>query len=135
MEEEAIHDLQGALLDVFVGPVDRVSGLEAHDGSPSLAPESLPGLLGGQIVKIIGRIMGSCQESDRTGQEDISLSVEGPDPRMSLLGGLVDLPSLSALIIRKLFFNLEEAQKIPILIHQDDLLTHGNQGGLGLAHG
>jgi hypothetical protein len=39
MHEQAVDDLQGALLDVLVRPVDRVAGLESHDGPPPTLAE------------------------------------------------------------------------------------------------
>jgi hypothetical protein len=106
MQEEAIHDLQSTLLDVFVGPVDGVSRLEAHDGSPTLVVERLPGLCGGQVVGAVLLIVRRLQESNWSGQEHIALGIEYADSRMGFFGSSVYLLGLALFIIREFLSKL-----------------------------
>jgi hypothetical protein len=50
VEQEAVDDFEGALLDVLVGAVDGVARLEADDALPALLGEHLAQLARGVVV-------------------------------------------------------------------------------------
>ena len=99
VEEEAVHDLQRGLLDVLVGAVDGIAGLETHDGSPTPPGEHAPRLCRG--VAQFGELgldgAGPVHQPDIAAQEYFSLPVEPGHAGVRLVGGLVDLAGLPLL--------------------------------------
>ena len=54
VDEQAVGEGQGGLLDVFVADVGGVARLEADDRPPALGFEQDPGLLGRELVAVEG---------------------------------------------------------------------------------
>jgi hypothetical protein len=50
VDEETIRDLERALGQILVGPVDRVAGLESHYAPPAALIEGLARLVGGEVA-------------------------------------------------------------------------------------
>jgi hypothetical protein len=72
VHQQAVHDLERALLDVFVGSVDRVPRLEADHRSPS-APVELGARLGGR-QSVRHEVVVGGQRDDFEGARDTAVA-------------------------------------------------------------
>ena len=70
VQEQAVHDLQRALLDVLVRAVDRVAGLEPDHALPAPLGERGPGLGRGQAVLLERRVRRQGQRPERAGHRE-----------------------------------------------------------------
>lgn len=54
MQKETIDDFKGTFLDIFVGAVDRIAGLEPHNGAPTFFTEEGTGIH--RINAVVGKL-------------------------------------------------------------------------------
>src|SRR5579875_3243120 len=105
---EAIDRLQRALLDVFVGTVNRVARLEGDN--------TLPATLGEQPARLCGRVaingeLLRLQGDDTHGatQQHLALLIQHADTRMGLVFRAIDLTRLKPLVVAVLFLDAQHS--------------------------
>src|SRR5215211_8280115 len=99
VEEEAVHGLKGALLDVLVGAVDGVTGLEADYALPALLDEHCSQLSRFVVVAGEGAAVGRPYELHLAPEQYLSLLVERGYAGVLPIRGPVDHLSLAFLIV------------------------------------
>lgn len=132
MEEQAVDHLEGALLDVLVGAVHRISRLEADDGAPTALLECLPCLQGIKRERRELRRLPAVQQPHRASHVRLRPLVQLADPRVRLVGGAVHKFRLPALLVRVDLGDLEDAvDHIILLADQGHPLTGAQPPGQG----
>src|SRR5215207_5656009 len=136
VEEEPVHGLQSALLDVLVGAVDGVPGLEADHPSPALLGEELPELV--RLVVVAGErpvVRLLLQERHLPAQEHLSLAVEGTYAGVLQVGRTVDLPRLALLLVGVAVLEEHRGDHAPVAVLKGYLLALAYGVRLVLADG
>jgi hypothetical protein len=123
VEQEAVDDLEGALLDVLVGAVHRVPGLEADDALPAPLPEGGPRLGRIQAVGPEIGVPGAVEHGHRAAHEGVPAPVERGHARMGLLGRPVDLLRLLLLLVREDVLDVKDGQHRPLPVPQRHIVS------------
>ncbi len=114
VDQEPVHQLQGTLLDVLVGPVDGVPGLEPHHGPPAPLLENGPGFKGIEFIGL--EALEQRRPSEKAhlpSQKGIAPPVKILDAGVLLLVGPVDVPRLFFLVVAEFLLKQEEADHLP----------------------
>src|SRR5215218_4772056 len=99
VEEEAVHGLKGALLDVLVSAVDGVTGLEADYALPALLDERCSQLSRFVVAAGEGTAVGRLYELHLASEQYLSLPVKRGHAGVLPIRGPVDHLSLALLIV------------------------------------
>ena len=111
MQEQTIHSFEGALLNVFMGAVDGVAGLEAHHGFPSLFDEEFARI--GRIDLVCGEqgVGVPLQQPNGTGEVDGSLIVNDGNARMLSFVRTIDVDGFVGFVIAIFLGQFQNADK------------------------
>ena len=126
MNEQAIHHLQGALLNILVGAMNWISRLEGHDAPPSPLGEGRPAARRRKLV--LGEHPGRSRvldEPNLAGQQHLALLVQPRHAGMGLIGGPVDVLRLPALVVAVDFVDPHQGQRCAA-VRQGDLPALGD---------
>jgi hypothetical protein len=93
LDQQPVGVLEGGLLDVLVGPMGGVAGLEADDSLPVPVVEQDPGLLGQQVVVVVAMFL---EELDRPADEELVAVVEVRDAGVVAVGRAKTLAAVSS---------------------------------------
>src|SRR5215213_8265746 len=118
VEEEAVHGLKGALLDVLVGAVDGVTGLKAHHALPALLDERCSQLSRFVVVAGEGTAVGGLYELHLTPEQYLSLPVKRGYARVLSIRGPVDHLSLALLIVTVALPEQHSGYRLPVAVRQ-----------------
>src|SRR5712692_250921 len=129
MEIEAINYLQSALLNIFVGTVDRVAGLESNNALPAALGELLARLRWSEAILGKGLIW-QCDHADRAAQQYVALLIDYFDAWVRLFSCAIDLAGLVLLIIAILLLNRHNGLQRAMLVDQCYLRAFFQSGGL-----
>src|SRR5215208_1255923 len=100
VEEEAVHGLKGALLDVLVGAVDGVTGLKSHHAPPAPLNKRRPKL--SWLVVVAGEGTGVwllVQKRHLSADKGVPLTVQGGHTGVVFVLRPVDRLRLMALVV------------------------------------
>ena len=120
MQEQAVHDLERALLDVLVRAVDRVARLEADDGAPAALLELGARLRGRQAVLREVIVRRHFEYAERAAEEHVALRVDGGDAGVRLVFGAVDLARLEPLVVAELLRDLHDGEDAAGFVRERD---------------
>ena len=99
MQQQAVDGLQRALLDVLVGAVHGVAGLEADDRLPAALGEGGARLLRvAAVLEELGVLL-ALEQTDRAAEQHLVLGVDGGDAGVLLLVGAVDEARFVLLVV------------------------------------
>jgi hypothetical protein len=132
--EEAVRDLQGALLNILVRAVDGIARLKSHDRAPALLVKDAARVGGIEPVRLIFPMLGTLQQADLPGEIDLPGFEEAPDARMGRIGRREDQARLALLIRAILVLQIEQAERAPLRIGQSDGLPLGEPIGFRARH-
>src|ERR671916_2476805 len=119
VEEQAVHDLQRALLDVLVGAVDGVARLEADDALPALLGKDLAQLARGVVV--LGerlRVGVVDEEGDLAPDQGVLLAVDGGDAGVLFVRRAEDLAGLPLLVVGELVLDEHLGEDAALAVHE-----------------
>ena len=122
MDEEAVYDLEGALLQVLVGAMDRVSGLKGDDATPASLGKDAPGLLWREVVRrqLAFVVKRQVKDVDATADVKLSLLVDGPYSGVARIVDTVDLAGFDRLVRLVDLSDLDNGDR-SILVRERDL--------------
>src|SRR5215204_306305 len=118
VEQQAVHGLKGALLDVLVGAVDGVTGLEADYALPALLDERCSQLSRFVVVAGEGTAIGRPYELHLAPEQYLSLLVERGYAGVLPIRGPVDHLSLALLIVTVALPEQHSAYRLPVAVRQ-----------------
>ena len=136
MKQQAVHSLQGALLDILVGAVHGVAGLKAHNGVPSQSGYVLPGLGRSAVVgrDALLQRWASREHGYLSSQEHVAFLVEVGDPRVLLFRCAIDLLRLFLPVPAELPLQGEDADDLPAFERQRGMLPLLELGSMVRVH-
>ncbi len=135
MQEQALHDLQRALLDILVRAVDGVARLEGNDAAPAVRIEGRARLCRSQLMCWEWARFGRAQQPNRPTQEHIALLVERADTRMRGIVGPIDEARFTRAIVLKALMQLQDGARPAAVVAQDDRCAFPQRRRLFRRHG
>src|SRR5258708_4363933 len=119
MEEQAISNFQGALLDVFMRAVDGITGLEGDDASPTAFPKVRSRLRGISSVLSKGKIARTIKQTNAAPKQAVSLIVKDPYSGVSIFDRAINQLRFDLLVISEFLPEMEHAKKVVGLVEGD----------------
>ena len=110
MNQQAVGHLQGALGQIFVRAVDRISRLECGDGLPAALLESFTSF--GRRQAIVGKfgLVRGGDHIDRSREASVALLFDDSHARMGFIFRAIDVGNFQSLIVRIFFLNRHQRQ-------------------------